>query len=419
VRISSSTAYALGVSAAVAILAGCTSSGSQSALSPSAPIEQKPQQTHQSISPTKTVLSALAMQKLNALLSPRDSKINVLTEQRRTHGGSFIKPAAKAGSLLYVSDADNGYVYIYSWFVPGFTRGTFMGQLAGPLSEPVGLCVDKKANVYVADAFGQGVWEFAHNDVIPINFLPDPGNVPISCSVDKITGNVAVANAETTGAGSGSVYVYPGGSPDWVPYYNIGSPPLNQMLFDGYDNAGNLFADGCTALPLTACTAATVQVVELPKGADEFNPPEVLQGVPLTQLQFPGQIQWDGQGNLDVGDSGPSLPGNSPAACIGEPTNGCAALYATKIGSGILKQHFVTNFIRSEQTAGTWTVGSRVVVPNLFGNLSHSGSCLTPIAPSVTCTLIYYYGLGVSPINEIDAPYYQREPYAATVSSGP
>jgi hypothetical protein len=415
-RISRSTVYALGVSAAVAILAGCSSGGSQSALAPPGTVQQSAQH-----------LSARSAHGLvmNGALLPRLQDAMKVRGRKHAHGDSFIKHMTKTGQLAYVSDPGQifagypGYVYIYAWNIPGFTRGTFMGQLAGPLVEPTGVCVDKNQNVYVADFATSLIWKYAWNDVIPIGVLPDPGNNPLSCSVDKTTGNVAVTNLSTTNNGSGSVYVYPGGSADWVPYYNIGAPSnvLNQMWFAGYDTNGNLFADGCVQQPPSGCTLGPPNnyVVELPKGADEFVPIGV-QGVGLTAIQVPGQIQWDGAGNLDVGD-GTTVPGNSPGACIAQPGSGCGALYATVIKPTELKQEFVTNFIQSFAVRGSWTQGTRVIVPNILGNgWGFPGACLTPAAPSVTCTLVYYYGMGVSAIAEWDFPYYQLEPWGATVS---
>jgi hypothetical protein len=396
-RISRSTVYALGVSAAVAILAGCSSGGSQSALAPPGTVQQSAQH-----------LSARSAHGLvmNGALLPRLQDAMKVRGRKHAHGDSFIKHMTKTGQLAYVSDPGQifagypGYVYIYAWNIPGFTRGTFMGQLAGPLVEPTGVCVDKNQNVYVADFATSLIWKYAWNDVIPIGVLPDPGNNPLSCSVDKTTGNVAVTNLSTTNNGSGSVYVYPGGSADWVPYYNIGAPSnvLNQMWFAGYDTNGNLFADGCTAQPPSGCTpGAGIEVVELPESAEKFVTLH-LHGRGLAQIQIPGQIQWDGKGHLDVG-------------------GGQALVYwATEIPGG-LKQFGATNFAASVETRQWFVFGNNFVVPNLLGNGFGPGSCATPTAPSVTCTQIYPNRLGsVSPRLEIDQPDYQLEPFGAVVS---
>jgi hypothetical protein len=57
---------------------------------------------------------------------------------------------------------------------------------------------------------------------------------------------------------------------------------LDAEYFDGYDNQGNLFADGLT-------TSGYFALVELPKGSSTFKTISTSNSV-----QFPGSVQWDG-----------------------------------------------------------------------------------------------------------------------------
>ncbi len=58
--------------------------------------------------------------------------------------------------------------------------------------------------------------------------------------------------------------------------------PLRREYFDGYDNQGNLFADGFNS-------SSQFQLVELPKGGHSFKAVTTSNTV-----QFPGSVQWDG-----------------------------------------------------------------------------------------------------------------------------
>jgi hypothetical protein len=491
-RIFPAAAYALGIAAAVAMLSGC-SSGSQSALAPVTTLTNANRQIavgYQDPKIQKEVAEKLhAWAKLHPPVKLSLKAEQLLDSAlHRTHRkmptsyrsikrlGTFINPkVTSSDQLIYVSDpgcpgsfylhefpitetcvetttGEGGAsgsppipsaVYIYAWSVPGFPIGTFLGQLGGsqcygpsygfadcaPPYEALGNCVDKNQDVYVADGLAQGVWEYAHDQIVPINFLSDPGNVPWSCSVDPTTGNVAVSNYETITGGSGSVYVYPGGSANWTPYYNIGLYPMYQDWFIGYDNKGNLFNDGpCPLLPTSLCLIPDspsgsyyyIEVNELKKGASYFSTLTMI-GVPLTTIQYPGQIQWDNIRYIDVGDRQTSA-GNSPASCIDETTLGCGAMYGTTVVGTELKQHTVTNFIDTPLSYGTWTIGKAgvVVVPNPISAVTSFGfypsGCVFYTSPFETCTQVYYYGLGVSPIYEFDQPDYQFEPAFATLS---
>jgi hypothetical protein len=57
--------------------------------------------------------------------------------------------------------------------------------------------------------------------------------------------------------------------------------PLSEEYFDGYDNQGNLFADGFGG--------SGFELIELPKGSSKF------QTITTSNtVEFPGSVQWDG-----------------------------------------------------------------------------------------------------------------------------
>ncbi len=426
-RISRSALYALGVSAAVTGIVGCSSGGPQSGFAPLA--------TQQS-SAARGIAS-----KANPLLSlkfndPRFAELLRKHQRKASH----INPAAKNGQLAYVSDTfapgfGNPGVYIYAWFLPPFNRGTLMGSLAGPLGEPFGSCTTKSGNIWITNFnpfTGNGeIWPYAHGSVVPSGPpLIDAGNIPFSCSIDRKTGNIAVANIETTTGGSGSVYVYPGGAAPPDQFFGIPSTagPLNAINFVGYDPKGHLYADGsvgfCTSF--ATCGApfdAHVAVLETCCSVGSTFVPVTLFGVALTTLQWPGAIAWDGNGKLDVTDR-EAIPATSGGGCF-SPAVGCGATYGTIEGGSptapTLTQKTLTLFSFTGSATSTdngdvvWgvaTSGAKNIVPNTTG-----GGCATPFPPSVVCTQVYNYPLGVMPVGiEWDFPATQVTPAFATVS---
>ena len=102
-------------------------------------------------------------------------------------GRSWMSPIAKRVPLLYVSVWDTGVVYVYS-----YPKAKLLGKLVGILDTPSGMCSDSKGNVWITNFHGEGITEYAHGGTKPIATLSDPGTDPNGCSVDPLTGNLAV-----------------------------------------------------------------------------------------------------------------------------------------------------------------------------------------------------------------------------------
>jgi hypothetical protein len=122
----------------------------------------------------------------------------------------------------------------------------------------------------------------------PIKTLPAfPYSFPTSCAMNT-SGDLAVGTFFESGAGGGHVVIYKNASGQSSTDYTT---PLVAEYFDGYDNQGNLFADGFTG-------SYNFGLVELPKGSSKF--------VTITtsnSVSFPGSVQWDGT-YLTVFDQG-------------------------------------------------------------------------------------------------------------------
>jgi hypothetical protein len=112
----------------------------------------------------------------------------------------------------------------------------------------------------------------------PIKTLSVAYSFPSSCAMDA-SGDLAVGILEASGAGGGDVVIFKNASGSGTAY----TTPLDEEFFDGYDNQGNLFADGFTG------DRSGFALVELPKGSSKF--------VTITTSnspEFPGSVQWDG-----------------------------------------------------------------------------------------------------------------------------
>jgi hypothetical protein len=117
----------------------------------------------------------------------------------------------------------------------------------------------------------------------PIRTLSDSVGKPSSCAMDT-SGDLAVGILE--GSGAGDIVIFKNASGPG----SVMTTPLTAEYFDGYDNNGNLFADGYNG--------SSFELVELPKGSSTF---QVI--TTSNAVEFPGSVQWDGK-YLTVTDQG-------------------------------------------------------------------------------------------------------------------
>jgi hypothetical protein len=258
-KVSGYAARAVGFASAIAILAAC-SSGSPSAFSP----------------------SGTGMTPQGVLGFSKSGALHDVGVSRQSHGHSWMTPdKKKKKALLYISDYNNSVLDVYSY--PALKM---VGQITG-LSNPDGLCNDKKGNIWAANNTGQNLAEYKHGGTSPIATVSDSNNYPVSCSVDPGTGNLAASNIFTLSGAQGSVAVFAKakGSPT---FYQ--DADLHDVFFVGYDNKGNLFADGENA-------SGRFEFAELAKGSSTLKTIALSGG----SITFPGTIRWDGK-NVAVGD---------------------------------------------------------------------------------------------------------------------
>ncbi|MGB8909831.1 MAG: hypothetical protein WCC84_13895 [Candidatus Cybelea sp.] len=207
-RISRLAQRALGVAAAAAMLAGCEGGASHAGLGSSLPATQSA--TWPGFGRPKSAHS--------------------------DRGRSWMAPDAKNGNLLYISDIGTNDVYVYSY--PKLRlEGTLMG-----FATPYGECVDKAGDVFVTNFETQQIFEYAHGGTNRIATLNDLGYYPSGCSIDPMTGNLAVTNYSNSDSVPGNVAIYVGAAGAPAAYYT--DDLMYEMFLCSYDNNGNLFVDG-------------------------------------------------------------------------------------------------------------------------------------------------------------------------------
>ena len=180
----------------------------------------------------------------------------------------LARPQARSADLLYVSNYQNSTVDVYTY--PGGSR---VATLTG-FSKPQGECADAAGDVFIANTNDHDILEYAHGGTEPIATLHDSQYFPIGCSVDPVTGNLAVSNLMSSrGVGSIAIYRHARGKPRQY-------KSLTYFMSCSYDDGGNLFADGESN--------SDELLVELPKGSMTFKTVRLgLYGL--------GQLQWDGK----------------------------------------------------------------------------------------------------------------------------
>ncbi len=181
----------------------------------------------------------------------------------------------KKSDLLYVSDDGTGDVYVYT-----YPQGKLSQTLTG-FAAPVGLCSDKKGNVWVVDQSNEDVVEYAHGGSTPINTIYEENHNPQGCAINPKNGDLAVANVDNVSTSSATIAITKPKlkSSGWKFYVDSA---FQNFWYCGYDDKGNLFA--------SAYAGTVTGLAELPKGASTFTNLKVNQS-----LFGPGGVQWDGK----------------------------------------------------------------------------------------------------------------------------
>jgi DNA-binding beta-propeller fold protein YncE len=260
--------------------------------------------------------------------------------------------------LLYVSEYTNDDVLVIQ-------HDKLVGTLTG-FDGPDGVCSDRTGDVWIVNNRGATIVEYTHGATKPAKTLEDPGEYPLGCAVNPITGSVVVTNVYTTGSGPGSIAVYhhATGKP-----LILSDPDIYYVYFCGFDPAGNLYIDGFN-------TSQQFQFAELPRNKYKFKTLTL-----DTTVYWPGNIQWDGK-HIDVGDQRYQ---NSEASAIYRTTGAGGHVVGTTVLSG------------AQDVVGYWIPATNVIGPD--ANLDDVG--------------LYRYPLGGKPTVRVPRI---KDPYGATIS---
>jgi DNA-binding beta-propeller fold protein YncE len=254
-----------------------------------------------------------------------------------TPGSSGIVPAGTNASvpepassaLLYVTDTVTSDVYVFS-----YPKGKLKQTLTG-FTDPAGECADAAGNVFITNTGANNIVEYAHGGTTPIAKLKDPGFFPVGCSIDPVTGNLAVTNFSTNSSTQGNVVIYRHAK--GRPRGNYTDAKMSQMLLCGYDAEGNLFVSGQSASYVPA-------FAELSAGGKR------LVDLTLDQaIGSAGGVQWDGK-YVAIGD---------------QSTN---TIYQFSFNGTQGKKMGSTPLGGATEVFQFWIDGKRVVGPDTYGS---------------------------------------------------
>ncbi len=173
---------------------------------------------------------------------------------------------AKKGDLLYVVGRQ---LYFFT-----YPQGRLVGTLASGGS---GICSDRTGNVFVVTSLGEKILEYAHRGTSPIATLSSDGYSLLTCSVDPMTGNLAVTYSGGA-SHSGGVVIYQQAQGTPQAYVD---PNIFYYYYCAYDNQGNLFVDGENL-------SGTYEFAELPKGSISFT------DITIDKNLVYGPLEWHG-----------------------------------------------------------------------------------------------------------------------------
>jgi hypothetical protein len=209
---------------------------------------------------------------------------------RRVVDERVVKPNCCARQkTLFVSDAFGGSSFTGAIYMFDYVTGEPLGQVAAPpegFLEVQGGCSDNAGNVYFANTALSTIDEFNHSGTY-VATLGDPGQFPVSCSFDKSTGDLAVANISSTSGGPGSLAVYSDGVQHV--YYPPNMTAVFSVAYEGKTGTLWLTGDGSAGFLYDSFKNGTFKIV----------------GIHGASVIFGGGLAWSGKTKfMNLGDQG-------------------------------------------------------------------------------------------------------------------
>jgi trimeric autotransporter adhesin len=193
-----------------------------------------------------------------------------------------VKEIEAAATKIFVSDFDNGFVSIFN------TKGKQLAQITG-LTNPQGLAIDAKGNLYIANTGGSDILVYASPYTKVKQTISDSGQYPVGISVLNNGEFIAVSNIFTTGDGPGSVTLYKNGKQ----VRNVTSSSFSRAYYCGFDGNGNLYIDGEN-------TSGSFIAGEIAKATTTGKTITVL--TTKNTVEFPGDVVVTDKGEIAIGD---------------------------------------------------------------------------------------------------------------------
>ena len=284
---------ALGASATLALLAGCSGGNSSAVFSPGGPSVGGQSAQRQIASTGRTD---------NSLLPPAIARIS----HEPIATASYIDPRAIGTSLIFVSDAAAGVVNIYP---QAGKNQKMVGQITG-LTQPQGITTDKNGNLYVANTNSSNVLVYAPPYTgAPKMTISDPHEFPADVAVSSagIVAITNICNAPHCRLNTGNVKIYAKGSTKSCATVSDSAFNFTRVMFAEFDKTGALYIDGMNGgyqtsfgLVTGGCQATSITNI-----------------VPIYTVAFPGGIQIDKAGRIAFCD-----PYRYQVATFDPPVNG-------------------------------------------------------------------------------------------------
>lgn len=155
-----------------------------------------------------------------------------------------MAPAAKNQEFVYVANTSISAGGCVGCVIVSKLQGNLVSTI--PL-DPASECVDKAGHVFIESGHHPEIFEYAYGSTTVIQQLNEGDYELANCSVDPVTGDLAVTNAyPTSGSGAGSIAIFKkvkGRSTYGKPsYYSDLSMAVPWGIT--YDAQGNLFVSG-------------------------------------------------------------------------------------------------------------------------------------------------------------------------------